>query len=92
MENENNQCSRCSHFNRYYTKGIRHYLSAEAGYCGKRKCDVKPKECCEYFLCIPAYKKPSKGLLERINNLITQIAELSSMIEKEMEENDVDNE
>lgn len=87
MQEETKQCCGCRHFVRYYTKGIRHYLMAEAGLCIKMQCVVKPQESCDNFSLKSDCGKPSKGLLDKISGLFSQIKELSRLIEEEIEEN-----
>lgn len=86
MENEIKKCSTCRNFSRYYTKGTRHYLKADTGYCIKSQCNVSSQDCCKNFSELICCKQPSPKLLVRIANLFTEMTEIRSMIEEELKE------
>ncbi len=85
MEEETKKCSNCRYFSRYYTKGSRHYIRADTGYCIRSQGNVSSQDCCGSFSELPYYKQPSPNLLERIRNLFNEIAEIKSKIEEELE-------
>lgn len=86
MEDEKKQCKTCRHFNRYYTKGRKYYISENTGFCIKSQSNVCIKDCCEKFEECVYSRQPSPKLLERIFKLFTEITEIRSKIEEELKE------
>ena len=85
-EKKNEECYRCKFFDRYYTKEAKQYRRTKFGWCRKQVKSVNVHETCEYFIFKPPRKRCNEILSNALNDLLTQISEIRSVLEAEEDE------
>lgn len=88
MQEANHKCYMCRHFDRYYTKGIKHFNKATCGWCTDKREIVGIHENCIHYIPRPRNKRVSTLLRISLSELLTEITEVRKMLEVERDETD----
>ncbi|MDE6442425.1 MAG: hypothetical protein K2L12_06745 [Clostridia bacterium] len=84
----NCKCYRCKYFDRYYTKGTKHFNLTEIGLCSKKRNIVQKNEGCDGFV-VKQHGYRAKIVATRcLNDLLTELSELRKFIEAEKAESE----
>lgn len=79
----NNRCSKCKHFDRYYTKGVTHFNKTVFGWCTKKHESLNVHDCCERYEAGTRTRGISRRAKICINDLLTEITAIRNVIEAE---------
>ena len=81
---DNNKCSKCKHFDRYYIKGVKQFNKTVFVWCTRKHESVSIHDCCE------RYKAGVRGrgiigsrVKVCLNDLLTEISAIRYVIEAE---------
>lgn len=83
MENKNNRCSLCEHFDRYYIKGATRFSETDCGRCMKSRNYTRAKECCEKYEKKAPRKRHVLLIRHALNDLLTELSALRLSLESE---------
>ena len=75
------ECYQCRHFDRYYTKETRHFQPTKCGFCYKNQSVVNLHEDCENYQAKRWHRRDETFLRFCLNDLLTEISELRSILE-----------
>lgn len=80
------ECYQCRHFDRYYTKETRHFQPTKCGFCYNCRSVVNMHGDCENYQARRWHRRGETFLRFCLNDLLTEISELRSMLEAERNE------
>ncbi len=88
QEQKKKECRRCGNFDRYYTKGLRHYEKTECGFCREQHKIVDQQEYCDCWRTNGRKHFVIERLAaKKLNELLMEISALRQIIEENEEEN-----
>ena len=77
------QCYKCKHFMRYYTKGAKQFNKTKYGWCCTQHEIVHIQKNCERYALKPRMMRSKRLLRYYLNGLLTEISVIRMIVEEE---------
>lgn len=80
MENKENICSKCRHFDRFYIKGVKRYNAIEYGWCCKKVGITETRDTCDNYARKVKSHNSESSIRYVLSDMLTDISEIRCIL------------